>query len=154
MAKTLWQKSLELAEQNAELISRVAALEAKLSEQTALAGGFGAKVDELTAAVAAESAKVAELNGQLSAAAASVEQITSERDAAQAKVRELSATLALHPEVSQPEGRSALDLGAQAEAPADGPQSWPDALKACGNDYVAARRRFPKQFDAFMKEPK
>lgn len=35
-----------------------------------------------------------------------------------------------------------------------GVNTWPDALNACGGDYVAARRKYPEEFKAFIAEHK
>lgn len=40
---------------------------------------------------------------------------------------------------------------AQSES-ADGEIAWKDALQICENDYVQARKRYPKSFDNYMKE--
>lgn len=152
MAKTIAQKSVELAEANAELTSQVAALEAvkgdlsaKLEAATAQVADLTAKLSESAAAVEAAKAQTAEAAGNLAA-------ITDERDALSAKVKELSATLALHPEVKQPNGQSPVQDSPSGDV--NEPQTWDQAMKACGGDYVAARRKYGKVFEAFLNNAK
>ena len=139
MAKTIAEKSIELATANAELISKVAAFEATVADLTA-------KLADITAKFDAEAAKVAQLSADKDAATASAESVKVERDALQAKVEELSKTLALNPVVKQPEGQEPVKHG---DAAATGPETWQQALAACGGDYVAARTKFPALFIDF-----
>ena len=154
MAKTIIQHSAELAEKNAELIARVSALEAQAGK---LDSDLSAATTQIAAIVAERDAAVSKIVGLEAAAkeyAKAIDDLTAERDAAQLKVKEQAAIMALHPELNQPAGRHPIPHSESSGDAADQPQTWADAMKLCGGDYVAARRRFPKQFDAFMKEPK
>jgi chromosome segregation ATPase len=150
MAKTIAQKSVELAEANAELVAQVSALEAVKGDLTAkleAAAQVIALRDEAietaTKNLEAEQAKTAE-------AEAKAQAIVEERDALSAKVKGLSATLALHPAVNQSNGQAAIKIDDEQVDP-NGPQTWPQALEAVGGNYVAARMKFPKVFDAYIK---
>lgn len=146
MAKTIAEKSIELATANAELISKVAGLDAQLAEATA-------QVEAMKAEQTASSAKITELSAANEKMAADLAALNTEKAALVAKVEELSATLALNPNVKQPEGRDPV-AGGDAAGAADQPQNWNQALALCGNRYVEARTRFPKLFEDFLNAAK
>lgn len=149
MAKTIAQKSVELAEKNAELVAALAAADAKLADAGVLIATLTEQAKGLQGKLDLAIAATAEQASRADAAEANVQTVTAERDAHAAKVKELSATLALHPEVKQPYGQAPVP-GADTAAACEQPKSWPDAVKACGGDYVAARRKFPKIHEEYL----
>ena len=149
MAKTIAQKSVELAELNAKLTGDLAGAQAMLGEATAKIEALTAQAADLKAKLDLSVAAVAEQSARADAAEENVQTVTAERDAHAARVKELSATLALHPEVKQPDGQAPVP-GADSPAGSEQPATWADAVKACGGDYVAARRKFPKIHEEYL----
>jgi chromosome segregation ATPase len=149
MAKSIAQKSVELAEANANLVSQVAGLEAlqveakaKIESLTAELATAKDAIGKGAADLAAESAKVAE-------ATAKAEQASGELAAMTTKVQELSAKLALTPQLNQPEGQKPVAAGDAIQS--DQPRDWPAAVAACGGNYTKARDKYPQVFTAFIE---
>lgn len=149
MAKTIVQKSVELAELNAKLTGDLAGAQAMLGEATAKIEALTAQAADLQGKLDLSLAAVAEQSARADAAVADLQTVTTARDAHAAEVKRLSAVLALHPEVNQPAGQAAVP-GADATAGSEQPATWADAVKACGGDYVAARRKFPKIHEEYL----
>lgn len=146
MAKTIAEKSIELAELNAGLLAKVSGLE---SEKAALI----AQVEALKSESAANAAKIVEITATAEKAAADLVAVSTEKTALAAKVDELTKTLALHPEVRQSDGQKAV-AGGDVSANVDGPTTWAGAMAACGGDYVKARTRFPEIHKAYLASAK
>ena len=145
MAKTIAEKSIELATANAELISKVSGLEAVNAQITA-------QLETIKAEQTASCAKITELTGAVEAAKGEVAAIVVERDAFKAEAEKLAKTLALNPEIKQSAGRDAV---AGSDVPAnDGPQTWVGAVAACGGDYVKARAKYPELHKAILDQAK
>ena len=145
MAKTIAEKSIELATANAELLSKVSGLEAVNAQLTA-------QLETIKAEQTASSTKIAELTTAVEAAKGEAASVIVERDAFKAEAERLAKTLALSPEIKQSAGTSAV---AGSDVPAsDGPQTWVGAVAACGGDYVKARASYPDLHKAFLDQAK
>lgn len=153
MAKTIAQRSIELAEANAELLAKVGSLDGSVAQLTAQLAEMTAKSEAAVAQVSELSASLDAARAELVAVQDNAQTVAAERDALTAKVNELSATLALSPQVKQPAGQPPI-ASADAGDGQNAPQTWPQALAACGNDYVAARKAHPALFEHFVKTTK
>jgi seryl-tRNA synthetase len=134
MAKTIAEKSIELATANAELLSKVSGLEAVNAQITA-------QIETIKAEQTASCAKITELTVAVEAAKGEAAAVVVERDAFKAEAEKLAKTLALSPEIKQSAGTDAV-AGSDVSAN-DGPQTWVGAVAACGGDYVKARAKYP-----------
>ena len=141
MAKTLAEKSIELVEANATLTAANTELTAKFAAVTAQCETAKAEID-------AANARATDAEGKLAVAEAEKLAVATERDTLVAKVNEMSKTLALHPDVKQSSGADAVKTGV---AQGDGPQSWQQAVAACGGDYVLARKNHGELFTKLME---
>ena len=139
MTKTIAEKAVEMAEANA-------ALNAQATEQAAKLVELQASVESMTAKVSAFEAERAELTAQLAA-------IRAEKETLVAQIAELSATMAIAPQVKQPEGAEPIK-DVTASQPEGTPQTWQQALALCNGDYVSARAKFQKVFDAYIEAHK
>jgi uncharacterized coiled-coil DUF342 family protein len=150
MAKTIAQKSIELAEQNAELTAQLSAAQAQANDLSARLV-TAEKTAEMLHAQLAETETAAKRAAE--AASAELATMTAERDALSQKAKSLAATLALNPQVHQSAGEKPVP-GADAPVDGEGPQTWAEAMKLCGGNYVTARKKFPAIFDAFIEASK
>lgn len=152
MQKNIIQKSAELAESNAQLIARVAGLEA---EKNAMALELAA-LKEKASAQETESKQTQELlavaQSSNEAHEAKMAELMAERDALASQVQTQAAAMALTPQLQQPAGSAPLAGGDAAESHAQ-PSTWPEAVKAAGG-YVEARARFPQLFQTFIEANK
>ena len=156
MAKTIAQRSIELAELNATLTTQVAALEAsgtelttQLADVTAQLEASGTQVAELT--TAGDTAKA-----EADAALVKITAIEAERDTQIALVTKQAGILALHPELIQSDGTAAIAGGDAGGTGGDAVETWAQAMKACDGDYLRARKEHPQAFQKMIDtaEPK
>lgn len=145
MAKTIAEKSIELATANAELLSKVAGLDAQLAQATA-------QVEAMKAEQTASSTKIIELTAAVESAKGEAAAIVVERDAFKAESEKLAKTLALNPEIKQTAGTDAVAGSDVAQN--DGPQTWVGAVAACGGDYVKARAKYPDLHKKTLEQAK
>jgi len=151
MAKTIAQKTLELAEENAAMLTRVSGLEAVNAQLVAEKQAEADKAAALQAEIDALKAKLAEKEGELDGLNKDKEEGDAEKEALKSEVQKLAATLALNPQVRQPEGTAPVAIDIEAEA-AGQPATWAEALKACNGDYVSARKKFPNVHKEFLNK--
>lgn len=121
------------------------------------------KIAELSASVAAKNAELSALSAQMetvkteSAAkqsedAAQIADLSAKLDESTAKLSDATAKLALSP-AHKDISAGTVPVNASIEGGND-VSDWSTALAACNGDYVEARRKFPKQYEAFMKRGK
>lgn len=141
MAQTLAEKAVALSETNATLTSQVA-------EQTAQITSLTAQITDLTAKASAYESDKTSLNSTITA-------LTAERDALAAQIKTLSDTLALAPQVNQPDGVAAVkDVTAPDANATEQPKTWQQALASCKGNYTEARKKFDALFLAYIEEHK
>lgn len=148
MAKSIAQRSIELAEENAALLAKVAGLDAASTAMTAQLAELNAQIADLSAKLTAAEAVAVELATVKEQAAA----LDVERNELLAKVEQLSKTLALNPQVKQPDGQDPVASGDGSDGAAGDPATWEQAMQLCGKNYVAARKKFPKVFDRMIEQ--
>jgi chromosome segregation ATPase len=141
MTKTIAEKAVEMAEANT-------ALNAQATEQAAQLLTLTAQVTDLTAKVSAFESDKTSLTEKIKA-------LTSERDALAAQIATLSATLALTPQAKLADGVEPIkDTPAPEVSEAAKVTTWQQALADCGGDYVKARSKHVKIFDAYIEAHK
>lgn len=145
MAKTIAQQCIDLASEKAELLSKVAGLEAVNAQATA-------QVEAMKAEMTASSRKITELTAAVETAKGETSAVVTERDAFKAEAEKLAKTLALNPEIKQAAGTDAVAGSDVAQN--DAPQTWVGAVAACGGDYVKARAKYPEIHQAMLDKAK
>lgn len=140
MAKTIAEKVVEMAEANATL--------------TAQAANHSSQIDALTAQVSDLTEKVSAYESDKTSLNEKINALTSERDALAAQISTLSATLALTPQAKLPEGVEPIKDAPVAEADGMKITTWQQALADCGGDYVKARAKHDKIFQAYVESHK
>ena len=141
-----------------------AALEVAQKDLAAVTADRDAKAAELEALKASAASAVAE-NGaiaeELATAKTALETSKADTQAAvelatkaEARAKLAEGALARDPEALKQMNLAGTIPVAGAMAAGDGrdPQTWDEALKACGGDYVVARKRFPAAWASQFKK--
>lgn len=127
-------------EAHGETRKQLDAMSVQVADLSAQVAAVMAERDTIAANLAESVAAIAERDQKIEEQAASI----ADRDS---EISDLKGKLALSPGHIDVSGADPVaDLPASDSQPND----WPSALKACNGDYVEARRKFPKQYDAFM----
>lgn len=131
-----------------------------LAEMTAARDAMAAELEQAKAVAAEQAGKLEALAGELNTAKTETAQAKADTQAtlelaakAEERAKLAEKTLAMDPAALKALGvAGAMAVAGTSGADGKDPETWAEAVKVCGGDYVKARRTFPAVWEKQFKK--